>query len=151
MQELLLEAKSRLRQENYRLTTQREVILELLVRHPRRHFTAEEIRESLRRNHPQLGLSTVYRTLVVLEDLGIVGRIDVGDGKSRYEFYGAGSQPHCHLVCLECGRMTEAHYSGARLVEELLWKEKFEVKDHSLVFFGLCRSCRGTGRKPRTC
>ncbi len=141
LQTLLRDAKARLRSENYRCTPQREVILELLVRHSRNHFTAEEIHQWLRGEHPHLGLSTVYRTLTVLEHVGLIRRLDVGDGVARYEFDEDDSAPHCHLVCVRCGEVRDIACPAPQEMQGLLEAESFHVMDYSMSFFGLCGQC----------
>lgn len=140
MGEWAKEVKAKLREENYRLTEQREIICDVFVRHPNRHLTAEEIRNAaLEQKH--LGLATVYRTLAILEDIGLVKRIDIGDGTSRYEYVGADSSPHCHLICLRCGGLRGIHWPATEDVEALLRIEGFDIKDHSLIFYGYCPDC----------
>jgi len=141
VQEVLRDAKSLLRRENYRCTAQREVILELLARHSRRHYTAEEIHQSLRDENPQLGLSTVYRTLVVLEDVGLIRRLDVGDGVSRYEFDADDTAPHCHLICIRCGDVRDIACPVPQEMQSLIEAESFQITDYSMSFFGMCCHC----------
>lgn len=142
MKDLLREVKTRLQSENYRFTPQRAVVFEVMARHPRHHFTAEEIYDAVQAEHGRMGLSTVYRSLMVLEQVGLIRRLDVGDGVSRYEFEGLNPSPHCHLVCLQCGELREAVCPALEDVNSVLRAEKrFEVLDQSLVFFGFCRRC----------
>ncbi len=142
MQDLLGEVKTRLHNENYRLTPQRAVVFEVMARHPRHHFTAEEIYDEVQAEHGQMGLSTVYRSLMVLEQVGLIRRLDVGDGVSRYEFEGLDPSPHCHLVCVQCGDLKEAACPALDNINTILRVEdQFEVLDQSLVFFGFCRRC----------
>ncbi|MFO8059288.1 MAG: Fur family transcriptional regulator [Bacillota bacterium] len=154
MRDLIREARSKLRDENYRPTRQREVIFELLARQPRVHFTAQEIHDAAREKH-QLGLSTVYRTLSVLEEVGLIRKLDVGDGVARYEFDGEESSPHCHLVCLGCGTVMETSCPAPEEMQSLLQTDGFEICDQSLLFFGFCTSCAerhsaGTRDSPAT-
>lgn len=145
MQDLVSEAKTRLHSENYRLTPQRTVIFEHMARHPGHHFTAEEIYDAVQAEHGQMGLSTVYRSLMVLEQVGLIRRLDVGDGVSRYEFEGLDPSPHCHLVCLQCGELNEAACPAVENISTILQVEnQFEILDQSLVFFGFCRRCTET-------
>ncbi len=142
MGEWMDKARTRLREENYRLTRQREILCRVFIDNPGRHLTAEEIREyTIGTDHP-LGLATVYRTLSILEDVGLIGRIDMGDGVARYEFTGGDFRPHYHLTCLECGSVTEVEWPGIKEVGDVPGIDGFEVTDHSLLFFGICSHCR---------
>ena len=139
-------AKARLREENYRLTRQREVVCSVFWENPGRHLTAEEIREYTIRTDRCLGLATVYRTLSILEDVGLIGRIDMGDGVARYEFTGGDFKPHFHLSCLECGSVMEMEWPGIEEIGEVLGVDGFEITDHSLLFYGICSDCRDRAR-----
>ncbi len=140
MRELVCEARMKLRDENYRLTRQREAIFEVLARQPRVHFTAQEIHDVTREKH-QMGLSTVYRTLAILEEIGLIRKLDVGDGVSRYEFDGGDASPHCHLVCLRCGGVMEASCPAPEEMQVILRADRFKIYDQSMVFFGFCQGC----------
>src|SRR3712207_9069205 len=79
----MVEFERILRDRGYRLTNQRRVIVRGLEGD--RHLSAEEIHDRVKGEHPEIGLSTVYRTLDLLHDLGIVRKDDFGEGYSRYE------------------------------------------------------------------
>lgn len=139
MRDLIREARSKLRNENYRATRQREAVLELLAEKPGVHFTAQQIHDAVRRY--RVGLSTVYRTLAILEEVGLIRKLEVGDGAARYEFDGGDSSPHCHLVCLDCRAVTEAACPAPEELQMLLQTDSFEIYELSLVFFGFCCRC----------
>ncbi|MFW5897296.1 MAG: Fur family transcriptional regulator [Bacillota bacterium] len=141
-------AKTKLRAENYRLTRQREIICGVFAEYPGRHFTADEIRE-VAAGDLHLGLATVYRTLSVLEDVGLIRRIDIGDGIARYEYAAEDSKPHCHLICLECGAVREIEWLPLEDMGEMLGVDDFEITDQSLVFFGTCPECREKAERAR--
>lgn len=84
--------------------------------------------------------ATVYRILNTFHEKGIIKRIEIGEGKYRYEI---SSDDHHHLICNSCGRIEsiEDKYMN-RIEEEILDKKKFLVKSHSLEFFGLCSACQ---------
>lgn len=134
-------AKTKLREEHYRLTRQREMICRVFAEYPDQHFTAEDIRNVAGDDRP-LGLATVYRTLTVLEDVGLIKRVDIGDGIARYEYAAEDSRPHCHLICLECGAVREIEWPPLEDVGEMLGVDDFEITDQSLIFYGTCPKCR---------
>ena len=94
-------------------------------------------------NCPEIGLATVYRTIGMLEELGIVSRLDLGDNISRYELVHAEeNHQHHHLVCNKCSKVLEVEGDLLDQIEQTIEeKYKFRIMDHSVKFFGLCKEC----------
>ena len=132
-----------------RLTAPREAILEFLSRSSK-HMSAKEIYASLHRSYPGMGLSTVYRTLDLLARMGIVTKLILGDGQSRYEFKSSKKKDHHHhLICTTCGRIInyseflDEELSLIKKTEERLAKKyDFKIFDHNIEFLGLCNKCK---------
>lgn len=107
--------KKLLKDSNCRLTDQRQEILRILAENRNRHFSAKEIYDLLKERDAGIGLSTVYRTLPLLEELKLAYRIHLNDGHMRYQYstpeerYG-----HHHLICKNCGAILDSI--------ELIWK-----------------------------
>jgi Fur family ferric uptake transcriptional regulator len=116
----------------YKATPQRIEVLRALVEE--QHQSLEEIRARC----PEVGLVTVYRTLDLLGNLGIVRRLDLGDG-ARYEL---AEHHHHHMICESCGGISE--FEECPLDPELLppGSTDFEVRAHSLEVYGRCGACR---------
>ncbi len=140
----------RLRDSGSRLTEPRKLVLEIL-RNSDEHPTATEIYVQAHRMKPSIGLTTVYRTLELLIQLGIVQKFEFGEGKSRFELVdkpGANGRHH-HLVCLKCRKIID--YSDiseeekeflSRVKGRLKSKHDFKIFDHLMWFYGVCRECR---------
>jgi Fur family ferric uptake transcriptional regulator len=144
MLEELLKVRDRLEEKGYRLTPQRSDILEILLNHPNQHLSADDIYGEVKAKHPEYGLATVYRTLELFRELGIVHEMDFAEGMSRYE-YGNWLHHH-HLVCLKCGRIIEFQSDDLEAVEEKLSaKYGFSVIGHHLKLYGYCEKCRSQG------
>ena len=132
-----------------RLTAPREAVLEFLSRSSK-HMSAKEIYASLHRSYPGMGLSTVYRTLDLLARLGIVNKLSIGDGQSRYEFKSKGKDEHQHhLICTSCGEIInyseflDEELSLVKKTEERLAKKyNFIIQDHNIEFLGICKKCQ---------
>jgi Fur family ferric uptake transcriptional regulator len=127
-----------LRQKGQRPTPQRMMILAALAEHGG-HLPAEAIYEQVKREYPYINLSTVYRTLEMLRDQGIVSETDLGGGVRQFELL---EHPHHHLVCLHCGQIEDidaAHL--APLQERLLTDYGFRARLDHLAIFGACRAC----------
>lgn len=136
--------KEDLKAKGYKLTPQRRSIVDTIIDNEGSHLTVEEIYDKVKKQCPEIGLATVYRTIVLLEELGIVYKIDLNDGCSRYELVHEGElHRHHHLICNKCGRVIEVQ---GDLLEDLESKIEdqynFKIKDHSVKFFGLCDKCR---------
>ncbi len=130
-----------LRQRGFRLTPQREMVLSVMHR-LEGLATAEEIFAGVQQISSSVDISTVYRTLDLLQGFDLVACVDPGDGQRRYEL-SASHAPHLHLVCRACGEVSGAELESAHpLVEHLLAQHGFEADLNHLSIPGLCRVCR---------
>src|SRR5512139_3576963 len=100
----LQEMMALVRHRGCRITQQRAVVLQALCELDG-HASAERVHERVTYYRPDVDLSTVYRTLERLRDLGIVSQTDLGRGHAEYKI--VTEQPHHHLVCLTCGRVID--------------------------------------------
>src|SRR5919197_1575948 len=106
-------------------------------------LTAAEIEQDLRRRGHRVGLASVYRTLELLADMRLVGRLDVGQGIARYEALTPDGEHHHHLVCDHCGRVIPfGDDELEQTIDRLTRKVRFQVAEHEVVLHGACRSCR---------
>ncbi len=135
--------KTRLRDGGLKLTPQRLTILDVIIRAEGSHLTIEELYEMVKVVKPETGVATVYRTILLFEELGIVKKLDLNDGIYRYELnHEEEVHGHHHLVCSACGKVEEVKDDLLDSVEQVIENEyKFRIKDHSLKFYGLCRDC----------
>lgn len=132
-----------LKKKGYKMTPQRQVILQAFLDSPEAHLSAEDVLAVVRKQVESLGLATVYRTLELFSDLGVLHKMDFGDGRSRYERNTfEDCHYHHHLVCLDCGVIKEFEEDLLDAVEKAITeKENFEIVDHQLKFFGYCSDC----------
>ena len=142
MMELL---KKRLQSKQYKLTTQRRTVLEILIERPGQHLSAEDVYGVLRDNHSEIGLATVYRTLELLVQLDILQRMEFGDGCSRYEIADPEKHEHQHhhLICVKCGKVMEFFDDLLDELEaDVAEKSGFKITDHQVKFYGYCKECQ---------
>jgi len=125
---------SRLRSSGKRITPKRRLLLRIIEQNA--HLDAEEIHRIAQKDRPQIGLATVYRTLTLLKDLGIVRATDLGENHDHYEIR---SEEHVHLVCSICGCVTDVPVP--RALSAVANSEHFAVQSTHLEIFGTCRSC----------
>jgi len=140
----------RFRGAGFRLTIPRQAILDLLSK-TEKHLSAQDVYLAVHKVYPGVGLTTVYRTLELLVQMGLVFKFDFGDGRARYELSEGpkGIRHHHHLVCTECGRVidyTDFIDEEAELLNQtekgLSNKYGFEISNHLIQFYGLCAQCR---------
>jgi Fur family transcriptional regulator, ferric uptake regulator len=131
-------AASRLTAAGHRRGGAREAVIELLDSQPCA-LTAQEIEDALRPGR-RVGRASVYRVLDELESLGLVSRVDVGDGTARYEPHRG---HHHHLVCDGCGRLEPFQDAALeRAIHRLAERVSFDVSDHDVTLHGCCERCR---------
>lgn len=124
-----------------RVTRPRKAILAVLerTRHP---MSVSEIHTALTREKIAVDLVTVYRTLSVFKQLGMVSRVEFQEGQFRYELC-QGRAHHHHIRCRGCGHIADLMLCPLKKVMALVEREtRFLVEDHSLEFIGWCPQCR---------
>jgi Fur family ferric uptake transcriptional regulator len=145
--------RDRFEQENVRFTSGRDAVIRVL-RENEGHLSAADIFVKAHEFRPDIGLSTVYRTLEILDRMGTLRRFDGGDGRTRYELRSEpeGRRPHHHLVCVRCRKVLDCPdpVEGENELLERIGKklEKsfgFTITDHMIRFYGICAECRADG------
>jgi len=140
----------RFRGQGYRLTESRQAIFDVLSKSSE-HLSAEDVYMAVHKTYPAIGLTTVYRTLELLVNMGIAVRYNFGDGRARYELVegSGGKKVHQHLVCTNCGAVidcTDLAGNEAALLEqtekEFSRKYDFTITHRVVQFSGLCSNCR---------
>jgi Fur family ferric uptake transcriptional regulator len=128
-----------------RSTDQRRLIVETFF-HADNHVSIEELLAQVRARDPRVGYATVYRTLKLLTDCGVANVRRFGDGLTRYELADDTSH-HDHLICLECGDITEFEEPRfEELQEQIAGKYGFDLRSHKHELYGLCAKCQGLRR-----
>jgi Fur family ferric uptake transcriptional regulator len=134
-----------LRQEGYRLTPQRMMILSI-IDDSMGHISAEEIHQKIRERYPFVNISTIYRTLNLLKKLRLISETDLGEGYVRYELLER--ERHHHLVCRRCGESFAFEHELLKPLQRRLLKEyDFAADVDHFAIFGLCQRCR-SGQTP---
>ncbi len=129
-----------LRERGFRLTPQREMVLSVM-HHVEGFATADEIYAQVRTLSSSVDLSTVYRTLDLLQECSLVACVDPEDGQRRYELLGIHG-PHLHLVCQSCGQVLGTDLGLVEpLAERLKEQHGFALDLDHLSLPGLCRDC----------
>lgn len=133
--------KNRLRGQSRKITGPRAAILEILRRHPH-PLTNKEIFAALPKGRSDL--ATIYRSMHLLQKMGMVKRFDFGDGAARFELVGDGDDGHHHhLVCTRCSEVVEIDECFPDEIEKRIAAANgFKAVTHKLEFFGICPDCQ---------
>lgn len=138
-----------LKSHGLRMTLPRRIIIGTLAEADA-YLTAEEIYHRLHADYPGVGLATVYRTLVLFHKLGLVTKLEVGEGKARYELVEV--EHHHLLVCERCHKVvkysdfTTQEKDGFAELERLVEKMyHFRINRHVVQYYGVCPECLASG------
>lgn len=136
--------KEELKKKGYKLTPQRRAIVDTIIDSEGKHLTAEEIYDEVKKSCPEIGLATIYRTILLLEEIGIVSKLHLNDGCSRYELvHSDEGHRHHHLICNRCNAVIEVEDDLLdELEDEVKTKYGFNIIDHSVKFYGYCKQCQ---------
>lgn len=128
-----------LRKRGKNVTRSRRKVLQAVLSQPG-HFDATEIWEKLRRE--RVSIATVYRTLELLEEAGLIRKVRLGEAHAHYEHTLAGGE-HGHLVCRNCGKVVEFELPGVReRVAGIAEEAGFTLEGIQIQVLGLCPDCR---------
>ena len=112
-------------------------------------LTAQEIRDRLRDRGESVGTASVYRALELLAEIGLVQRLELGEGGTRFEAAIPGGEHHHHVVCEACGRISAFEDEALeRAIGRLASRLEHQVSGHDVVIHGRCSSC-ARRRSPR--
>ncbi|HWR09407.1 Fur family transcriptional regulator [Sporomusa sp.] len=136
--------RQKFREREYKLTPQRQIILQVFVDNRDKHLSAEDVHNIVRQQSNDIGLATVYRTLELLSELDILQKMDFGDGRSRYEINETSTpHHHHHLICLSCAKVIEFEGDLLEDLETVIARNSnFTIVDHQVKFYGYCQECR---------
>jgi Fur family ferric uptake transcriptional regulator len=120
-------------------TKQREAILDVFLS-AKGHITGEELHSHVRKEHPNIGYTTVYRTMKLLCEAGLAMERHFDDGVTRYEIE---HEHHDHLVCVRCGKIIEFECSMIESAQDRIVNEYgFRLLRHRHELYGHCAACR---------
>ena len=140
-QKLLNRFKEALKKEGLKYTPQRTAVLEEIIK-DKGHRESEEIYLALKKRGQSVSRATVYRTMDILVNNGFARKMNLGDGRARYESK-VNSPHHDHLVCMDCGLIVEFMDQKIEdLQDEIAIQYEFQLKRHIHQLFGLCKKCQ---------
>ncbi len=131
-----------LRKRGFKLTSQRRAIVTVLG-NCKEHLRPFDIYNRLHKKYPGIGLVTVYRTLELLQENGLLCEVHIGDSCRSYLKRRQPGEHHHHLICRDCGRVTD--FTDCELDNLKLRLERetgYRINRHLLEFMGLCPHCK---------
>ena len=130
----------------YKVTAQRSMVFEILDENSDKHLSSEDVYELVKLKNPHMGIATIYRTLQLFEEIGLVIKHNFDDGCSRYQIIPQDSNEvhqHHHLLCKKCGKIIEVKEDLMNTLEDMIEKQyNFEIINHVVIFTGICSQCR---------
>jgi len=134
----------KLKEKGLKFTNQRKDIYDFFLKNQDKHMSAEEILSEIEKGNSEIGLATIYRTLQLFTDTGIIVKHDFDDGRSRYELKTDNDvHNHHHLICKNCSKIIEVKEDLLENIENQIQEiYKFNIIDHDVKFYGLCEECR---------
>src|SRR5574344_650815 len=133
------EVRSIFEENNQKFTKQRELIFNVLKNSSEKHLTPEQLFSIVHEDHKQVGIATVYRTLNIFEELGIVNKQEFTDQAYTYEIMNSDNDHHDHIICTSCGKILEDEFLSVDDVKSSLKKDyNFDLSYYYLRIYGIC-------------
>lgn len=120
----------------------RDLIFENIVQ-TSNHFTVDQIYQQMLAIDPGIGIATVYRTIRLLVDCGILMEHTFGEKRGFFEVIATEHQHHDHLICTHCGRIFEFHSPTIEMDQQRVAQQyQFKIENHKLEIYGICQQCQ---------
>lgn len=128
-------------EKNLKRSGQREAVLDVFLSTDK-HLSVEELHNEVKKNHPKIGFTTVYRTIKLLTAAGLCREVHFKRGITHYE-QSYGQKHHDHLLCTKCGKCIEILDSKIEVLQDNIFKSNnFLAQGHSMVLYGICPDCQ---------
>lgn len=122
-----------------RNTIQKDLVLKTVLE-LKRHLTADEVYESIKKDHPRIGKGTVYRNLGILVEEGAIQKVDIPNGPDRFDFT---LKKHYHVKCMECGEVFDVDMEEIPdLSKKIHDTHGMQFLNYDILFKGICPACR---------
>lgn len=128
-----------LRSNGFKVTPQRLAVYDVLA-HTKEHPNAEMIFSSLQDTYPTMSLATVYKTIDILKEIGLVQILNAGEDSFRYD---ADTSKHAHVRCVECGRVDDVFgLNTEKFSGEIEKNTRYRLVGQQFYFYGICPDCQ---------
>ena len=130
-----------IKKRGLRKTAQRDLILEIFLQ-TEDHLSSEDLYRLVQKKEPDIGQTTVYRTLKLLTEAGLAREVRLGDGRTYYE-HNYNLEHHDHMICTGCGKVIEFFSAELEAMQEAIAaKYGFKLTHHSMRILGICEACQ---------
>lgn len=128
-----------LRDTGYKVTPQRLAVCDVILS-SKEHPTADQVYQEVKKKHPTMSLATVYQTLHVLKDIGMLQELEFSDRTSRYE---PNTSPHINIVCENCGKIQDYEADSVRkLWAQIVRELELKPTGQRLDIYTYCKQCQ---------
>lgn len=139
----IAEFRQQLNKKGLRLTGQRRAVMEIILNNRGKHLSSKETFELVKQSYPGIGLATVYRTLLLFEQMKLLIKVYLDDGCIRYELCDLKQKVHYHLICMECGAVYEVEEDLLGIKNKQILKNNyFDIRSYTIKFNGYCIKCK---------
>lgn len=131
-----------IRENKLKTSKRRDLIFDYILKSSE-HFTIDNVYHSLVKTNPDIGIATVYRTIRLLVECGILLEHSFGAKKGFYEVNNSQSQHHGHLICRDCGKIVEFQYDDILEFQKSIARtHEFNIDFSKLEIYGICSECQ---------
>ncbi|SNV05531.1 Oxidative stress genes repressor [Megamonas hypermegale] len=132
-----------LRKKGFKVTPQRLAIYNVLC-NTKSHPNAEMIFNKLQPYYPTMSLATIYKTVDILNEIGLINILNVGEDAFRYD---ANMTSHAHICCTECGRIDDIMMNFDNCVTDVENQSSYNIEKYQFYFYGVCAECKAKKEK----
>lgn len=130
-----------IKKKGHRVTKSRELICEILENSGHAHFTVDELYKKVTKKSSEVDLATVYRTLELLGQIGLIAHLHQAHGSGIY--FLRNEENIMHLICMSCERIIDISFETFTKINKLLMKEtKFKSINNNFIYSGICENCK---------
>lgn len=139
--------KTALKQQGFRLTPQRQTILQIFQTLPQgKHLSAEDLHRSLEQKQEKISLATIYRTLKLMARMGILRELELAEGHKHYEINRPFPEHHHHLVCVHCYKTIEfTNDAVLKICRKQAKVSEYEMLDSQMTLHVVCPEAMAEG------
>ena len=127
-----------------RNTIQKELVLNAVTK-MRRHVTADEVYDYIKKDYPSIGKGTVYRNLSILADENKIRKVEIPNGADCFDFT---LEKHYHIRCIKCGKVFDVDMDEIKTLDSFIHdRHGMKFLDYDIVFKGICKDCQNKGEE----
>ena len=132
---------SQIKKKGHRVTRSRELICKILEDSGHAHFTVDELYKKVTKKNSDIDLATVYRTLELLGEIGLIAHLHQAHGSGIY--FLKNNENTMHIICLDCNKIIDVSSKSYNKINDLLMNEtQFKLIRNNFIYSGVCGNCK---------